>query len=83
MTCSADRRDEARDAAARLRAVPTVADVDVLAPAESRHGRWTLEIVVDGVEVRSVVVLAIGQQSLDIQPPVESKAGRTIVVATL
>lgn len=46
MTCTADERAEARDAASQIEAQFQFVDVDVLPPHHGPRDRWTLEIVV-------------------------------------
>lgn len=45
MTCSPRTRERVREAAAELRACDGVVAVDVLAPSEGLHARWSLELV--------------------------------------
>lgn len=45
MSCSPRTRERVREAAAELRACDGVVAVDVLAPSEGLHARWSLELV--------------------------------------
>lgn len=48
MTCTTEQRATARNAADALRERDTVVAVDVLAPHDAPHGRWTVDVVCDG-----------------------------------
>jgi hypothetical protein len=49
MTCTAERRKRAREAADALRACESAAAVDVLDPATGPQERWSIEVMAERV----------------------------------
>lgn len=47
-TCAPATRSKLKSAAEHIHADPTVAAVDLLAPAEEPTGRWTIEVTTTG-----------------------------------
>jgi hypothetical protein len=83
-SCTVERRGAAEDAAAQLRAQPTVADVTVLAPTEGSRDEWTVEIVVGRTRVGPRVLFAVATQGLPVESvQTRSASGTTQVVATV
>jgi len=81
MTCTAEQRRKVQRAARTLDATHATAGVDVLPPAESQYGRWTLDAALrsDGIPPAVLRELALVGLTLRPQP---SQADAEIVIAT-
>jgi len=71
--CAPDRRSKLKAAAEHINADPTVAAVDIVAPAEDPTGRWTIEATTSG-PLRPALLQTVAAHALAVDE-VSHKAG--------
>lgn len=81
--CTAERRDRCRKARVNLAALDVVVDVDVLSPQEGHHHEWTVSAVVTGRAVPPMVLEALADEDLDLDPDATGSRGDPLQVEIL
>jgi hypothetical protein len=83
MSCTVHRRRAATDAARAAEAVdPAVVGFDAIAPADSQHDCWTLELTIAADHAPASVVSELVHHDLDLRPS-GTRNGFFVLVATV